>query len=278
MKAFLAIFKHEIGFYFSSPIAYVVLVIFALLGGYFNAISFLLQYSEYSDQYPMAVMNWEQTPSMMRGANPKPQVPNYMEMIVPPLYMSLSIVVLFLVPLLTMRSIAEEKKEGTIELLYTYPVSDLQVVLAKYFAALFVYFVAVAVTAFYLLLPDLFKGQIGSIIEWKAAFSALLGFFMFGAACIALGFMFSSMTENQVIAAALTFALLLMLWIIGWASQGDAVPEYMKSIADTISLTNRSQDSYKGLLHLSDIVFFACVTVGGLFITMRALESHRWRA
>jgi ABC-2 type transport system permease protein len=175
-----------------------------------------------------------------------------------------------------MRSIAEEKKEGTIELLYTYPISDFQVVMAKYTASLVVFLLIVAQVFIYLVIPDFFSEE-GGIVEWHTALAGVFGFFLLGAASIALGFIFSAFTENQIVAAALTFALLLFLWVCGWGAQGDQLEGIWKTLAEAVSLTNRSQDLYKGLMNLSDIVFFGCVMVGSLFITMRALESHRWR-
>lgn len=275
MRAFLAIFKRELTAYFSSPIAYVVLVIFSFLSAWFYVIGYLFPFSDYCERYPMLQMQMQQNP-MMRQEIP---VPNFTELVLPGYFGTLSIVLIFLLPLLTMRTISEEKRQGTIELLYTYPVSDLQVVLAKYLACLVVFVLCVLLVVFYLLLPDWFaaaKG--GAVIQWKPALSALLGFTLLGSACIALGFIFSAMTENQIVAAALTFTLLLFLWVVGWATQGDNIPPYWKSLAEAVSLTNRSQDLFKGLIHLSDLAFYACVMVGSLFITMRTIESHRWRA
>ncbi len=270
MTAFFAMFKRELAHYFTSPIAYVVLIIFSILSGWFYVQGFLLPYSLYCQQYDMMQLQ-QQNPMM--GQMP---APNFTELIVPSLFGTLSIILIFLVPLLTMRSIAEEKKEGTIELLYTYPISDLQVILAKYAAALVIFSITVLLCAFYLALPEFIK-EGGGIVEWKPALSALLGFFLLGAASISLGFIFSAVTENQIVSAALTFALLLFLWVVGWASQSDQVEGLAKTLAESVSLTNRSDGLFKGLIHLSDLVFFFCVTVGALFITMRSLESHRWR-
>jgi len=273
MRAVLALLRREVVHYFTTPIAYVVLVIFAILGGWFYCMGYLMPFADYCERYPVILMQMEQNPMMAMN---KPPTPNFSELVVPSLFGTLSIVLIFLVPLLTMRSIAEEKREGTIELLYTYPIGDFQVVLAKYLAAVVVFGFIVLQVVIYLLVPDILSEQ-GGIVEWKPAFSALMGFFLMGCASIALGFIFSALTENQIVSAALTFALLLFLWVVGWAVQSDQIEGWVKAIAERVSLTNRSEDLYKGLINLSDIVFFACVTVGSLFVTMRALESHRWR-
>ncbi len=269
MKPFFAMFKRELAHYFTSPIAYVVLIIFSVLSGWFYVQGYLLPYSLYCQQYDMAQL--QQNPMM--GQMP---APNFTELIVPSLFSTFSIILIFLVPLLTMRSISEEKKEGTIELLYTYPISDLQVILAKYAAAVVIFSFTVLLCALYLYVPELLK-EGGGVVEWKPTLSALLGFFLLGSASISLGFIFSAVTENQIVSAALTFALLLFLWVVGWASQSDQVEGWAKTLAESVSLTNRSDGLFKGLIHLSDLVFFFCVTVGALFITMRSLESHRWR-
>jgi len=273
MRAFWALFKREVAHYFTSPIAYVVLVIFAVLGVWFFCMGYLFPFAAYCKQYPMYQMQMQRNPMMMAQDLP---VPNFTELVLPSLFGTLSIILVFLVPLLTMRSISEEKKEGTIELLYTYPVSDTQVVLAKYLAALVVFLFIMLQVTIYMLVPDMVSVS-GGVVEWKTAASTLLGFFLLGSTSIALGFIFSALTENQIVSAALTFAMLLFLWVVGWAAQGDQLKGIMKTVAETVSLTNRSQDLYKGLINLSDLVFFGCVMVGSLFITMRLLESHRWR-
>lgn len=273
MNAMIAILKRELAHFFTSPIAYVVLVIFSLLGGWFYVMGYLFPFAQYCEQYPIIQMQMQRNPMLSQNL----PIPNYTELIVPGVFATLSIILVFLIPILTMRSIAEEKKQGTIELLYTYPVSDLQVVMGKYLASLAVFSLMVLLVLFYIKLPDLFLGADG-IVEWKPTLSALLGFFLLGASSIAIGFIFSSLTENQIVSAALTFAVLLFLWVVGWAAQSENLPDQWRMIAETVSLTNRSQSLYKGLIKLSDLVFFVSVTVGALFITMRSLESHRWRA
>ncbi|MCA9447402.1 MAG: ABC transporter permease, partial [Candidatus Omnitrophica bacterium] len=246
------------------------LIIFSILSGWFYVQGFLLPYSLYCQQYDMMQM---QANPMMAQQMP---APNFTELIVPSLFSTFSIILIFLVPLLTMRLISEEKREGTIELLYTYPVSDLQVILAKYAAALVIFLFTVLLCAIYLYVPELLK-EGGGVVEWRPILSALLGYFLLGAASISLGLIFSAVTENQIVSAALTFALLLFLWVVGWAPQSGTVEGVMKTLAESVSLTDRSEDLFKGLIHLSDLVFFLCVIVGALFITMRSLESHRWR-
>lgn len=275
MRAFLAIFKREVIHYFTSPIAYVVLVIFAFLSAWFYVIGYLFPFSEYCEQYPMLMQQMQQNPMMAQGNYP---VPNFTELIIPGFFGTLSIVLIFLLPLLTMRAISEEKRQGTVELLFTYPVSDVQVVLAKYLACLVVFALMILLLVFYMFIPEWFSSaKGGGVVQWKPALSAILGFSLLGSACIALGFIFSALTENQIVAAALTFTLLLFMWVVGWAAQGENIPSYWKGVAEALSLTNRSQDLFKGLIHLSDLAFFGCIVVGSLFITMRSLESHRWR-
>ena len=128
-----------------------------------------------------------------------------------PLYQVLAIILIFLVPLLTMRLLAEEKRSGTWELLFTYPLTDWSIILGKFGAVLLVYLVFLAFTisfsvAFSFMTP----------VDWGALGAGYLGMVLLGASCLALGLFASSLTENQIIAGVVGFALLLLLWIIGW--------------------------------------------------------------
>jgi len=271
MRAFWAIFKREFVGYFTSPIGYVVLTIFAALAGYF--------YLTYLEQFHLMCLQYEQIRAMQQQRGMMPPLdegPNYMEMLVPAIFATFSVIMIFVIPLLTMRAISEEKKQGTIELLYTYPVSDFQVVVGKYAASLGVFSLLLLLILVYMWLPGHFQDN-ADFVNWGHTSTAMLGFFLLGAASIAIGFVFSALTENQVVSASFTFAVLLFLWVAGAMGESEGV-DWWKKFAESISLTNRSQDLFRGVVHLSDLAYFACVTVGSLFITMRALESHRWRS
>ncbi|MBE3109085.1 MAG: ABC transporter permease subunit, partial [Acidobacteria bacterium] len=201
MKNIWALMKKEIGAYFSSPIAYVVISGFLLLVGYFF----------------YSLVLWFNAQAMQMAQNPYyAQQININEMVFSPLFHNMSIILILVAPLLTMRLLAEEKKNGTDELLYTSPLSVGQIILGKYFAALVMLAAMLGLTA----LLSIFAFAFGNpeIAPWLTGY---LGLFLMGATFIAIGLFFSSLTENQIVAAFLTFVTLLLLLVLNWvASSG----------------------------------------------------------
>ncbi|MCJ7487256.1 MAG: ABC transporter permease subunit, partial [Candidatus Aminicenantes bacterium] len=185
MKNILSMMKREIGAYFSSPIAYVVISGFLLLVGYFF----------------YSLVWWFNAQAMQMAQNPYyAQQININEMVFSPLFHNMSIILILVAPLLTMRLLAEEKKNGTDELLYTSPLSVGQIILGKYLAALVMLAAMLGLTA----LLSIFAFAFGNpeIAPWLTGY---LGLFLMGATFIAIGLFFSSLTENQIVAAFLTF-------------------------------------------------------------------------
>jgi ABC-2 type transport system permease protein len=255
MSSFWPIFKKELRSYFVSPIAYVVMVMFLAIAGYFFYSSFaffnFLGFQAMSN--PMMARNLNVTEGVLR-----------------PLYGNLGVILLFIMPLLTMRLFAEEKKQGTIELLLTYPVRDWAAVLAKFTACLAVYLLMLALTALYPVLLVIFaRPEVGPIL------SGYLGLFLLGAAFIALGALASSLTENQIVAAAISFGALLLFWVLGWSSQfaGSGAGWLLSHL----SLLEHFESFPKGIIATQDVVFYLSFMVFCLFLTLRSLESHRWR-
>jgi ABC-2 type transport system permease protein len=255
MSSFWPIFKRELRAYFVSPIAYVVMVMFLAIAGYFFYSSFaffnFIGFQAMSN--PMMARNLNLTEGVFR-----------------PLYGNLGVILLFIMPLLTMRLFAEEKKQGTIELLLTYPVRDLAAVLAKFAACLAVYAIMLGLTALYPILLLIFaQPEVGPVL------AGYLGLFLLGAAFIALGALASSLTENQIVAAAITFGILLLFWVIGWSSQfaGGSVGRLLSHL----SLLDHFEDFPKGVIDTKDVIFYLNFMVLCLFLTLRSLESHRWR-
>jgi ABC-2 type transport system permease protein len=255
MSSFWPIFKRELRAYFVSPIAYVVMVMFLVIAGYFFYSSFaffnFIGFQAMSN--PMMARNLNVTEGVLR-----------------PLYGNLGVILLFIMPLLTMRLFAEEKKQGTIELLLTYPVRDLAAVLAKFSACLTVYTIMLALTAVYPILLILFAQPEGGPIV-----AGYVGLFLLGAAFIALGALASSLTENQIVAAAISFGLLLFFWVIGWSSQ--FADSGVGRLLSHLSLLEHFDSFPKGVIDTKDIIFYLSFMVFCLFLTLRSLESHRWR-
>lgn len=255
MRNIYPIFKKEVASYFSSPIAYIVITIFLLISGY-------LFYSGFAF-FSLISLRSMGNPAILGKLNIN-------EGVIKPLYGNMSIILLLMMPLLTMKLFSEEKKSGTIELLLTYPIKDLEAILGKFFACLSLLFSMLLSTALYPLLLILFaKPEIGPIL------SIYLGLFLMGTAFISLGILASSLTENQIIAATITFGTLFFLFLIGWASS--FVGSLFGKILEHLSIMNHFTNFSKGIIDTKDIIFYINFTIFSLFLTSRSLESKKWR-
>ncbi len=250
-----AIYKRELAAFYVSPVAYVVTAVFLAICGYFfySLTAFFHLVSFQAMQNPMVASRLNATEGILR-----------------PLLSNTGVLSLFVVPLLTMRLFAEEKKQGTIELLLTYPVTDRQALAAKFGAALTVYLVALAATGVYpAYLSWLTDVELGPLA------AGYLGLALLGGAFIAIGCLASSMTENQIIAAMVTFGALLLLWIIGWSA--DVAQGAFSRLLAYLSLVGHLESFSKGVVESKSVVYYLSVTAAGLFGTLRILESKRWR-
>jgi ABC-2 type transport system permease protein len=169
-----------------------------------------------------------------------------------------------------MRLFAEEKKSGTIELLLTYPVRDGEVLLGKYLAALTVFVAMLALTLAYPLIVAWVTP-----VEWGPLATGYLGLLLQGAAFIAIGILISSLTENQIVAAVATFGTLLIFWVIAWAS--DSAGGNLGRVLSHLSLTEHFDSFAKGVIDTKDLIYYLNLTILALFLTLRSLESKRWR-
>jgi ABC-2 type transport system permease protein len=250
-----AVFKKEIRLYFVSPIAYVVLAIFALVAGWFfyNVFSFYTLISMQAAMNPMMARDMSVTEGVLR-----------------PLFQNISVILLFLLPLLTMRLFAEEKRSGTIELLLTYPVRDGEVLIGKYLAALAVFLGMLTLTLAY---PALVAWT--AQLEWGPLVTGYLGLVLQGAVFLAVGILISSLTENQIVAGVATFGVLLLLWVIGWAA--DSAGGTLGRVLSHISITEHFDSFAKGIIDTKDIIYYLNLIILSLFLTLRSLESKRWR-
>ncbi|MGH7309050.1 MAG: ABC transporter permease subunit [Candidatus Rokuibacteriota bacterium] len=249
------IFKKEMRLYFSSPIAWVILTIFTLITGYFF-------YSIFA-YYTLASMQSMMNPMMAREMNVTDNV-------LRPLFSNISVILLLLMPLLTMRLFAEERRSGTIELLLTYPVRDGAVLLGKYLAALAMYGVMLVATLVYPALVLYFAR-----VEWGVLATGYLGLLLMGATFLAVGLFASSLTENQIVASIITFGVLLIFWVIGWSS--DYAGGGWGRILSHISLLEHFDSFAKGVLDTKDILYYVNFTLLALFLTLRSLEARRWK-
>lgn len=255
-----AIVEKEWRHYFASPIAYVALFVWAMLFGIFFHFAFTLFLRQ-------SVMMAQQ---MEFGGGPKLSINEWM---IRPVFHNMAVVALFVAPMLTMRLFAEEKRQGTIELLATAPVTDLQIVLGKFLAAVGLYGLMI-LTALVNLLPIWHYASAPP--EWKPVLTGALALLLVGSCFIALGLFVSTLTRNQIVAGILTFCLLLGIWTLGWADDPTAGP-VMRAVA-YLGVTNHMEDMVKGVLDLKDLVFYASFIAFGLFLAQQSVESQRWRA
>jgi ABC-2 type transport system permease protein len=253
MSNVLAIAQKELRAYFASPIAYVVIGFFALVFGFFYA----------------SILNWFVGQGMQMGPM-GPQNMNVNQQMIRPLLLNMTVVFLFLLPLITMRTYAEEKRSGTIELLLTSPITDLQIIFGKFLGALGLYAVMVAVTLVHFGLLFYFGDP-----EWKPLATAYLGLLLFGGSFISIGLFVSSLTSNQIVAGATTFAVFLLLWVVDWL--GSALGPRAESVLKYLSMTEHLDDFVKGVIDTKHVVYYLTFIVFGLFLTARSVDAERWR-
>ena len=255
MSNTLAIAHKELKSYFASPIAYVMIAVFALIFGFFFT-SILDIFREQAAQLT----------SLGRSA---PAV-NLNEQLIRPVLGNVSVILLFTLTLITMRTFAEEKRSGTMELLLTSPITDLQIVLGKFLGAMGLIAAMLAITLPHLLLMYYFADP-----EWKPIATAYLGFFLMAACFVAVGLFISSLTRNQIIAGMATFGVFLILWIISWL--GGTMGPTGEAILQYLSLTGHFEDFTRGVIDTRHLVYYTSFIIFGLFLTVRSVETERWR-
>ena len=255
MKNIWNIAKKEIKTYFTSPIAYVVIAIFLILVGFFFS----------------SALSWFNSQAIQMAQNPYyAQQMNINQMVYTPLFHNMSIILLLMLPLLTMRLFSEEKKTGTDELLFTSPVSVGQIILGKYLAALAVLVAMLALTG----VLSVFSFAFGNP-ELPQILNGYLGLLLMGAAFIAAGVFFSSLTENQIVSAILTFGALLLFWILNWAAY--SASGMWKDVLNYLSIFQHFDDMTRGILDTKDVVYYVSFAFFGLFLTHSVIQSRRWR-
>lgn len=256
MSRMVAIYRRELMYYFNSAMAYAVMTVFVLLAGYFfyNLLGYFNLASIQTMQNPAGASGLNLTDDVLR-----------------PLFGNISIILMLILPLLTMRLFAEERKSGTAELLFTYPISDWDAILGKYLAALTVYVCMLALTVLYpLLLYKYASPETGPIL------TGYLGLFLIGAAYVAMGLFFSSLTENQLVAGVATFGCGLLFLIATWLTP--FVSAAAATVLEQISILEHFDGFTRGVLDSNDVVFYLSFTAFFLFLSSRVLDSNRWRS
>jgi len=250
MNAVYPIFKRELRSYFASPLAYVILVVFQIISARF----FFL--------YLQGFLHLQFDPSFQlhRGEL------NLNNLVVLPYFGTISIVLLLIIPLITMRLIADERKSYTAELLFTSPIKLRSIVLGKFLAALVLLMIMLLLSSL-----NLFVLTVHGNPDMGAVFSGYLGLLLLGASFLSIGIFASSIAGNQLVAAVITFGILLLLWLVG------ALSDTESSILGYISLINHFENFGKGIIELKDLAYYLSLIYIGLFLAHTALDSERWR-
>ena len=255
MRNILTIAHKELRSYFTSPIGYIVLGFFALLYGFFY----------------ITMLNYFVRQSMqMAQFGGGPEAMNVNQIMIRPLLQNVTILLLFLMPMVTMRSYAEEKRSGTMELLLTSPLRDVEIILGKFLGALALWGSALAVTFIHLGLLFIFGNP-----EWKPIAAAYLGLLLMGGCFISVGLLVSSLTSNQIVAGMATFGVFLLLWVINWI--GSFSGPTVDKVTEYLSIIDHFDDFSKGIVDTSHLVYYISFITFGLFLTARSVDSERWR-
>jgi ABC-2 type transport system permease protein len=256
MKGFMAVFGKEVYAFLASPIFYVCAFIFLGLSGYFF----------YSNTAIFAIASFQtmQNPYLAQQLN-------LSNMVITPTFGYMTIIMLILIPLMSMRLFSEEKRSGTVELLFTYPIRDMAVVMGKYLSTVFMFAIMVAGT-----LPFMFLLTYVGNPDWDMIGSAYIGIMLLAGAFISFGMFASSLTENQIISAVISFGGLFMFWIVEWAT---AFTEgWVNKVFDYLSIMSHFDNLSRGLIDSRDVTYYLLFIVFFLFCTLRYLDSKKWRA
>lgn len=257
MRNVLTIARREILSFFISPVAYFVITGFLLLAGYFF-FNFLGIYNEVLRRYSM--MPYRDSMN----------VPNLNQWVVEGFYQTLLVILVFFVPLLTMRTIAEEKKRGTFELLVTSPLSVKEIVLGKFLGVALVIVLMMTCTFGFPLLLYVFGNP-----EFWPVVSGLGAVILCSLAFASIGMAVSSFTENQIVAGVSSMVVLLLLYVIHAPAEsiGGSIGEVLNYLSPTLQV----RDLVRGVVSLKSVTYFFSLIIFGLFLSERALEAYRWR-
>lgn len=253
MRNVMAIAGKELRGYFASPIGYVIMGFFALLFGFF--------FYAYLDAF------MRQSMQMMGFGGGSMNVNMNL---VRPLFGNASVVLLFVIPMITMRTYSEEKRSGTIELLLTSPITDVQIILGKFLGAMGLYVGMLAVTLLYMAILFWFGNP-----DWRPIAAGYLGLLLMGGGFIAVGLLISNLTRNQIVAGTATFGVFLLFWIISWL--GEASGPRVQAVLTYLSITEHFDDFAKGVIDTKHLVYYFSFITFGLFLTAKSVDSDRWR-
>jgi ABC-2 type transport system permease protein len=246
--------RKELRGYFASPVAWVMMGLFAFIFGYF--------YISYLD--------WFVRTSMSGDMGGMQQPMNVNDRMIRPLLSNASVLVLFLLPMITMRTYSEEKRSGTIELLLTSPVTDLEIILGKFVGAVGLFCGLLGSTLLYIGILFIYGNP-----EWKPLVAGYLGLLLMGSCFISVGLFISSTTKNQMVAGSATFVVALLFWIINWMAESSGPTA--GAILSYLSITEHFDDFARGIIDTKHVIFYLSFISFGLFLTLKSVDTERWR-
>ena len=255
MKNIWTITKKELKSFLYSPIAYILTSFFLLVSGFFF--------------YNILAWANDQTMRMMQSGYGMNRI-NINQMLFEPFFNNMTIILMFLLPMLTMRLFADEKKMRTEELLLTSPLRLSAIIIGKYLAALIIYAIILLLTATYAVFVFVFGNP-----ELAPLLTAYLGLFLLGAVFIAIGLFASALTENQVIAAVISFSSIILIWVISWV--GESGPGAWRGILTYLSFFSHFKNMVSGVIDTQDIVYYLTFIFLGLYLTRSVFEFRKWR-
>lgn len=257
MSKILVLARKDINAYFHSWLGIITFIFFFLLTGIF----FCLLVTNYLRVCVEAAQNGYATVQGVRLSH----------FIFGSFYLNLAMVFMALVPLMTMRTFSEERRQQTLEFLFTYPLSDFEIVAGKFLALLWFFFLLAVPTLLFPALLHFFGAQ----LDWGLIGASYLGLFLLGIAFLSLGLFVSTLTEHQVVSALVTFSLLILLWSTEWiAGLTDGI--WTKGI-QLLSPLNHYREFTYGILDLSHAVYFLLFTIYFFFLALRSIETRNWK-
>lgn len=266
MRTIFAIAKKEMTVYLTTPWAWVVFTGMAFLSSLFfvGLVGNFKQVHELARQY-----GWQQLPPDYQLFR------NLTDGVMVNLFGTILVVVLFVAPFLSMRLFAEERRQKTFELLMTTPIRPVEIVLGKYLGGVGVMTCTLAVTLVYpLILARYGSSESGQALEWSTVALGYLALFLWGSACMAIGLFVSSLTESQMVAAMVSFAVALVWMLIrNIAPQAE---EPYRSVLNYVAFDSQLQNLLKGVMDLKPIIFFTSLITLCLLLTHRSVEAQRW--
>lgn len=276
MNKTLAVARREFASFFQTPVGYIAVGLYSVLAGLGFTMS-ILMYSKYS-----------QAPGQYGYGT----VPDFEEWMLSPFLVYCGLLVMFLAPLITMRLLADERHRGTVELLFTYPLRDRDIVFGKFLAAAAMVAVMMAPVAVDLIIVGWLTD-----VETPVLLLGLLAAFLLGISFVSLGLFVSSVTQNQVTSGFVTFGASLLLYVVGSIAErmpkdypmpeswpdalqglGGSAYGFLRTMANELALDQHAENMSQGIFEPQDPVFYLLFTAFFLFLTFRALESRNWRA